>query len=255
MAIPAVVGAAALSAAGSIFSGRSANKASQKSAREQMAFQKMMSDTAHQREVKDLRAAGLNPILSANTGASTPSGASYTAQPIDWVGDAMKGASTASQVSKNRPEVELLKAQTQAQTASARASNVQATIADELLPFQQAEIRSRIRNNTANTGKQLAEMELTRGSLPGQASRAQIEALEAQKQEILKKGYEEFGDDAFRALGAVKKTMHSTVNSAKYIKEHHEKPADWSKYFDKKYWDTQWKAEKLRRELHENRMR
>lgn len=37
-------------------------------------WQEQMSNTAHQREVKDLVAAGLNPVLSANGGAAVPAG-------------------------------------------------------------------------------------------------------------------------------------------------------------------------------------
>lgn len=52
-----------------------ATQQSQANAREQMIFQERMSNTAHRRAMRDLREAGLNPILAARQPASSPTGA------------------------------------------------------------------------------------------------------------------------------------------------------------------------------------
>jgi len=85
---------------------RETNKANRDMASSQMAFQERMSNTSHFREVEDLRAAGLNPILSANGGASSPSGASAT------MANAMEPlASSARDVPRVIQEMKLLKQQ------------------------------------------------------------------------------------------------------------------------------------------------
>lgn len=61
---------------GNYLSQKETNRANTRAADRQMNFQQYMSDTAHEREVNDLRNAGLNANLSAGgNGSSTPSGA------------------------------------------------------------------------------------------------------------------------------------------------------------------------------------
>lgn len=70
-----------IGAAGNIISQERTNEANANLSRENRDWQAYMSNTAHQREVEDLKAAGLNPTLSAGgNGSSTPSGGAATMQ-------------------------------------------------------------------------------------------------------------------------------------------------------------------------------
>lgn len=151
-AIALLVGAA-ISTAGSVYTNKANIKAQQQQNQQNLAIAAMnnatqidMANSAHQREVQDLRAAGLNPLLSAQgNGASVPQlqQASLRAPQIDNpVSEATQSATALSRI---------LNANTQADTAQKTANTSNLLEQNKNLQEQNKLLQAQTRETDART--------------------------------------------------------------------------------------------------------
>lgn len=145
--------------------------------RESRAWQQMMSSTAHQRQVMDMRAAGLNPILSATggRGASTPRGAEAM---ISNIGAEV--ASSAMQARKQSGELKLMGAQTGAQQAAAEKAHADRIYAEQ----QTANARIAAQGLSADATRKAHEAEIS--SAAAAAARVDKELWESEPGKVLR---------------------------------------------------------------------
>lgn len=135
--------------------------ASSREAKKNREFQERMSSTAHQREVADLRAAGLNPLLSVmrGSGASTPSGA--VGQVADFGESAAKGIQAVLARRQAEANIEL----TRANTAKAQMET----------GFLSESLQNRLREVAARTDMSELEAQQLRETMPDLIRRARAE--------------------------------------------------------------------------------
>ncbi len=116
------IAAAGASALGGYLASRGqakANVATRQLVREQMAFQERMSGTSYQRAVKDMRLAGINPMLAIQQGgASTPGGAS--AEMKSTLGPAVSSAVSVRRMSAEIDAIRVGIEKTRAETDAIR---------------------------------------------------------------------------------------------------------------------------------------
>lgn len=122
---------------------REAQNFAQSSAQTQMDFQERMSNTAWQRQNKDMLAAGINPIMAygKSSGASTPSGASSSTAAARVENALSPAVTSAMDAMKLRKELEVLDSQTVLNKMSAEAKETEKTLNTSNAKFKDTETK------------------------------------------------------------------------------------------------------------------
>jgi len=134
---------------GSYYGQKEANESNERMSKEQMSFQRYMSNTSHQRGQADLRKAGLNPILSATGGnASTPTGS-------------------------------------QAHVENALGAGISTALEAKRLKADLDKIHSEVEQNKANTEVSKSSKKLIESQIPGAQGKSQVDAALGKTAQIL----------------------------------------------------------------------
>lgn len=147
--------------------GERANSASQGAANRQMEFQERMSSTAYRRAMKDMKLAGLNPMLAYKQGgASSPGGAMPDI--VDSIGQGLQSAKQGALIGAEIANLKAATANTEAQEALNR----------EAVNTQQVQ-QEQTRTNTALQLQQLSTEMHNTNRIASESHRSQYMAQQA----------------------------------------------------------------------------
>lgn len=173
------VGSAIGGSVGDILHANSGSSKAKREAQRQRDWQTYMSNTAHQREVKDLIAAGLNPVLTATGGSGAPVGSSGLATPAvahgafsNGVSNAVKGWQASMQRDLTDAQVSNLSSASSKNEADAAAARVMAQNNATLLPEMVQVQRAQASMYNAQAMSAMQNAALTRLALPQAAANA-----------------------------------------------------------------------------------